>query len=71
MKDSLHMFRPPLVIIIRKHSHHCREMNIDSHEGIILVMPTDDGQEWPKCVKAILYILTLDLLHLADSAIHP
>jgi hypothetical protein len=36
----------------------------------VLAAPSDDGQWWPKHVKANFYILILNLLHLMDLTAH-
>jgi hypothetical protein len=38
------------------------------HFFAVLAVPSDDGQQWPEHVNAILYIF--NLLHLMDLATH-
>jgi hypothetical protein len=38
--------------------------------SVMLAVPYDDDQQWPKHVKVIFYILILNLLHLMGLTTH-
>jgi hypothetical protein len=41
-----------------------------AHLFVALDVPSDDGQWWPKHVKAVFYIFILNVLHLMGLTTH-